>query len=98
LLVNPAEAFRVGLVDEVVPVSEVIPRAIAWMTDLLSRPAVAMVNTRAMARRPLREAFDSLTPAVVQSLVAEWFSAETQTVMRSLADRLGRRDKDKGSI
>ncbi len=91
LLVDPIEARRVGLVDEVVPGAEVIPRAITWTTELLSRPAAAMANTRAMARRPLREAFDSLTPAVIDNLVDEWFGAETQAVMRSLADRLGKR-------
>src|SRR5450432_2015744 len=30
LLVGPDEALRIGLVDEVVPVAEVVPRAIAW--------------------------------------------------------------------
>src|SRR5436190_6215954 len=38
LLVQPAEALAVGLVDEVVPLADVVPRALAWTTELLQRP------------------------------------------------------------
>jgi len=91
LLVEPAEALRVGLVDEVVGVADVIPRALAWMTELLSRPAAAMAGTRAMARRSLRQGFDALDPALIEDVVDQWFSAETQAVMHALAERLGKR-------
>jgi Delta3-Delta2-enoyl-CoA isomerase len=91
LLLDPAEALRAGLVDEVVPVDDVIPRAVAWTTDLLSRPAVAMSTTRRRARRPLQEAFDIVTPTMLDGLADQWFSAETQSVMRALASKLGQR-------
>ena len=90
LMLDPGEALRVGLVDEVVDAAAVIPRALGWMAELLSRPRAAMSGTRAMARRPLHEAFDSLNPALIERVVDQWFSAETQAVMRSLADRLGK--------
>jgi len=91
LLVGPAEALRCGVVDEVVPVDEVIPRAIAWTTELLTRPRVAMSSTRKMARKALRDVFAWITPENVDTVVDQWFSVETQTVMKALAAKLGKR-------
>jgi 3,2-trans-enoyl-CoA isomerase len=91
LLVPPAEALRLGLVDEVVPAGDVVPRAVAWMADLLSRPSVAMSTTRHLARRPLREAFATITPAALDSIADHWFSTETQAVMQALSAKLGKR-------
>ena len=91
LLVDPGEALRLGLVDEVVPPDDVVPRALGWMGELLARPALARSRTRAMARRGLHEAFDTVTPAFIDSIVEHWFSAETQAVMRTLSAKLGKR-------
>jgi 3,2-trans-enoyl-CoA isomerase len=89
-LVGPAEALRCGLVDEVVPLDEVIPRAVTWMTELCARPPGAMRATRLLARSALRAAFDGLTPGTIDTLVDQWFSPETQGVMRALAEKLGK--------
>lgn len=91
LLMGPAEALRVGLVDEVVPAGEVIPRAVGWLAELVARPAVAMATTRQLARRSLRDAFDTVTPALMDSIADHWFSAETQAVMQALSAKLGKR-------
>jgi 3,2-trans-enoyl-CoA isomerase len=90
LLLDPAEALRVGLVDELQPVDSVIPRAIAWTTELVQRPPRAMLATRALARRPLRDAFASVNPALIETVLDQWFSTETQTVMQALVARLGK--------
>jgi enoyl-CoA hydratase/carnithine racemase len=89
-LLAPEEALRVGLVDELAPVPDVVPRAIAWAEELLRRPTRAMSETRALARRPLREAFHDVDNMLVQTLVERWFSDETQTALRGLAARLGK--------
>ncbi|MEO5768858.1 MAG: enoyl-CoA hydratase/isomerase family protein [Polyangia bacterium] len=91
LLLPPAEALRVGLVDEVLPLDAVVPRAVAWATELAGRPPVAMVTTRRLARRELREAFEAVTPDLLDGIVEQWFSAETQAVMQALAAKLGKR-------
>ncbi len=91
LLLGPAEALHVGLVDEVAPPDDVIPRAVAWTTALLARPAIAMAATRRLARRPLQDAFDTVTPALLDSIVDSWFGTETQAVMQALASKLGKR-------
>jgi enoyl-CoA hydratase/carnithine racemase len=89
LLVHPAEALRCGLVDELRPLDEVVPRAITWARELLARPRVAMSLTRQRARRPLHEAFEALDDDAIEAMVDHWFTAETQTVMKALAAKLG---------
>jgi 3,2-trans-enoyl-CoA isomerase len=88
LLVPPEEALRVGLVDEVAPVAEVVPRAVAWAQDLLGRPRAAMTATRALARRPLVAAFDAIDDRMLGAVADQWFSAEAQSTLRALAARL----------
>ena len=91
LLLDPQQALRVGLVDEVVPLDEVVPRAVAWVSDLMAKPPTAMAATRRLARAALCDAFDSVTPQSLDEIVESWFSAETQGVMRALAAKLSKR-------
>jgi enoyl-CoA hydratase/carnithine racemase len=91
LLVGPAEALRVGLVDEVLPLAEVIPRAVAWATELTTRPPGAMATTRRLARRDLHEGFSTVNPEFFDVMVDRWFSPETQGVLQALAAKLGKR-------
>lgn len=91
LLVPAAEALRCGLVDELVPVDAVVPRALGWVTELAARPPQAMRATRRTARRPLREAVASIDDALVEDVVRLWFSDESQAVLRGLAARLAKR-------
>jgi enoyl-CoA hydratase/carnithine racemase len=78
----------VGLVDEVTSVADVVPRAIAWARDLLSRPRVAMRETRRLARRPLGAAFDDFGSERLEAIVDQWFSPEAQATLRALVARL----------
>jgi enoyl-CoA hydratase/carnithine racemase len=91
LLLSPDEAQRVGLVDEVAPLEEVVPRAVAWAADLLTRPPHAMSATRRTARRPLVEAFDALDDAAMDAVMAAWNEPEAQATLRALAARLGKK-------
>jgi Delta3-Delta2-enoyl-CoA isomerase len=88
LLIGPEEALRVGLVDEVVPVDDVVPRTIAWARELLARPRVAMSATRRLARRPLAAAFDDLGPQAIDAIVDQWFAPESQATLQALVARL----------
>jgi 3,2-trans-enoyl-CoA isomerase len=90
LLVEPAEALRIGLVDEIASAAEVIPRAVAWAAALLSRPRGAMTATRRLARRPLAAAFDTLDDGAMEAMVDHWFAPEPQAALRALTARLGR--------
>jgi 3,2-trans-enoyl-CoA isomerase len=90
LLIDPGEALRCGLVDELRPVADVVPRALAWLGDLVKRPPQAMRATRALARRPLLDAFASVDPGLFDRILDAWFSQETQAVLRALVARLGK--------
>lgn len=87
-LITAAEAFRIGLVDELVPVERVRDRALELAREFLSLPPRALARTRALARRDLLARLDALEPASRDSFLDDWFSAETQRALRALADRL----------
>jgi enoyl-CoA hydratase/carnithine racemase len=86
LLVPAAEALRLGLVDELAPVDLVAERALTRLRELLALPRGPMRATRAMFRADLAAGVDSAR--VVQSLVEQWFSDDTQRALRRLVERL----------
>jgi enoyl-CoA hydratase/carnithine racemase len=93
LLLSPEDALRLGMVDEVAPLDEVVPRAVAWAADLLTRPPQAMAATRRLARRPLAEAFDSLDETAMDGVVAAWAAPEAQATLQAIAARLGKHSR-----
>jgi enoyl-CoA hydratase/carnithine racemase len=90
-LVTPAEALRVGLVDEVVPVERVVPTAIAWAERMAALPHEAMRDTRRIARADLVAQLDGLDDAALDEATARWFADETQQALRALVARIARR-------
>ncbi len=90
-LVTPEEALRIGLVDELAPAAQVVERAIAVARDLAALPRVAMSETRRLARADLAALFDGVASAEVPALLDSWFSAEAQTTMRAVVEKLSRK-------
>jgi len=90
LLLDPGEALKVGLVDETAPADEVVPRAIAWAADLLTRPPQAMAATRRLARQALVDAFETLGDRSLDQIVAGWTAPEAQATLSGIAARLGK--------
>jgi len=91
VLMEPDEALAAGLVDEVVPMDEVVQKAVAWITSLTRLPPVALRETRRLARAPLLEAFARLDDIGLESFLDVWFSPETQASMGALVERLAKR-------
>jgi enoyl-CoA hydratase/carnithine racemase len=91
LLISPAEALAVGLVDELAPHDQVIDRALLWCQTLLALPAEAMTATRREARSDLLAYFDRNVEAEVQGVTASWWAPETQSALRALAAKLGKK-------
>jgi 3,2-trans-enoyl-CoA isomerase len=91
-LVSPAEAARIGLVDEVVPLEQVVERAVAMAAELAALPPTAMAETRRLARADLVAMFDA-AGAEMEGLLDSWFSAEAQATMRALVERLARKGR-----
>ncbi|MCH7665660.1 MAG: enoyl-CoA hydratase/isomerase family protein, partial [Acidobacteria bacterium] len=88
LMIEAAEAHSIHLVDELLPIDEVVPRAIEWCRFMLALPRNAMLTTRAHARRSLIEDFESVSEADLEALVDRWFSEETQGALRAMVTRL----------
>jgi enoyl-CoA hydratase/carnithine racemase len=88
LLLGPAEALRVGLVDELAAVNEVVPRALARARELVALPRAAMRGTRALARRPLVDGFETVNDELLVAVTDQWFSDEAQATLRALTSRL----------
>lgn len=86
-LIGPEEALRVGLVDELAPVNQVVERAVDRCNRLLALPPHAMLETRRLARGGIKSLFAD-SGKEVEALVERWFSDETQAAMRALVKRL----------
>ena len=92
LLISPQEALEIGLVDEVAPQEQVVERALQWCQSLLALPEQAMRTTRAAARADIVALFagDHLE-AELQQVTSTWWSPETQSTLRDLVRRLGKK-------
>jgi Enoyl-CoA hydratase/carnithine racemase len=88
-MVPDEEALRIGLVDELVEVEQVVPRAIAWLEPLLRLPRSPMLQTRALARADLVAA---LAPENLHldRFADDWYEPDTQAGLRALLARLGK--------
>ena len=91
LLITPDEALRIGLVDQVLAMEQVIPAALEWCRSLLALPAQAVAATRKLARADLVALFDELGERSHEDLMNVWFSAETQAAMRAMVAQLAAR-------
>jgi 3,2-trans-enoyl-CoA isomerase len=88
LLISPAEAATIGLVDEVVAPEQVVESAVAWCQKLLSLPPEAMAITRRQARADLVRWFEADMTRELEQVSERWWAEETRSVLRSLAERL----------
>lgn len=91
VLISPAEAARIGLLDETVPPERVVPRAVEWCQGMLALPPQAMMATRVQARADLVALFNETSDHEPDEVLAMWCSPETQTVLRALVEQLGKK-------
>ena len=88
LVISAAEAARVGLVDELIPLDRVVGRAVEWCDSLLKLPPQAMTSTRRRARSDLASYFDQGIEREIGEVIAAWWSDETQSVLQAVAAML----------
>jgi enoyl-CoA hydratase/carnithine racemase len=90
LLLSPAEAADIGLLDEVTAAEQVVQQALEWCRGLLSLPRSAMEVTRGQARADLRALFDREFDfeRELEGVVAEWWRPEVQRELHAVVDRL----------
>jgi enoyl-CoA hydratase/carnithine racemase len=88
VLMDPATALRVGLVDELVEPAEVVSRGLAVAREFVNLPRAPMLRTRALARAGLMALFGSPEHAAIRerefgAMGAElWFAPDTQEMLR----------------
>lgn len=92
-LLPAAEALRVGLVDELAPPDQVVPRAVEHCQRLLALPPQAMAETRRVARAGLVRLLDEAGEGEVDLVLRHWFSDETQTTLRGLVEKMAAKRK-----
>lgn len=82
------EAVRIGLVDELVPVADVVARAEAWCRAHLALPPNAMATTRRIARADLADLMGDPARFPAEDFVDAWFGEETQSTLKALVAKL----------
>ncbi|MET0231668.1 MAG: enoyl-CoA hydratase/isomerase family protein [Rhodanobacteraceae bacterium] len=87
-MLESSEAKAVGFVDELVATDLVVPRAIAWLGELLALPPVAMSETRRVARADLVAMFAQSEGLRVDDILESWYAPEAQAVLAALVARL----------
>ena len=88
-MVTADEALRLGLVDTVVEVDQVVPHALEWLSTLLALPRAPMLLTRSLARADLVRALQPEN-LDLERFVDGWYDADTQAGLRALLARLGK--------
>jgi len=92
-LVESETALRLGLVDELVAVEQVVPRARGWVETQLTLPPQTLLHTRELCRRELSEAFERLDEGELERFLDEWFGAEAQAALRAVVAKLAAKKK-----
>jgi Delta3-Delta2-enoyl-CoA isomerase len=93
LLVPPREAATWGLVDEVVPVEQVVAQAVRWCEGLLALPQVAMNLTRRRARADLVGEFTRDIDHELVEVCSSWWNPDTQAALHRVVEQLAMRKK-----
>jgi enoyl-CoA hydratase/carnithine racemase len=84
-LVDPQEALDLGVLDELRPVEEVLPRAIEVGTELGALPSVAYGQVKRQLRGPTIEAIDrALAGGAGDPVLGSWIGPEARAAAASL--------------
>ncbi len=92
-LFEAESALRLGLVDELVPPEEVVPRARRWIESQLLLPPTTLRNTRALARRELADSFAACDERMLDGFLDEWFGDEAQAALQAVVAKLSAKKK-----
>jgi len=85
--VPPDEAQVLGLVDEVVPLPELIDRALALATDLAAIPARSYALTKAQLRQPFLDIIDNHDQRFAADIRDTWGDPEIRAAITRFLDR-----------
>jgi enoyl-CoA hydratase len=87
-LVEPPEALALGVVDEVRPADEVLPRALEVATEMAALPSASYGVVKRQLRGPAIEALErALGGGAGDPVLASWVSTETATAAAGILRR-----------
>jgi len=86
--VDPAEALKTGLVDDVVALDRVVEAARTWCEQVVSVPLSALSETRTRLRADLVGMIERHRDQDTRRLAHAWFEPELQAAMKQLVARL----------
>jgi len=89
-LVSPREALQLGLLHEVVPEAELLPRAVARAAELAALPPAGVRMAKASLRRPVAAAARAVEEAEAERWLDSWFADESRVRLREAVARLRR--------
>ena len=90
-LLAASEAYRIGLVDELLPLEETVSRAVAWCRVLAELPPEALRRTRVQVRAGLVAAVEAAMAVDARAFVESWFGEEAQGALAALVARLAKK-------
>ncbi|HET9597890.1 MAG TPA: enoyl-CoA hydratase/isomerase family protein [Anaeromyxobacteraceae bacterium] len=89
-LVPPRRALELGLVHEVVPPAELLPRALERAARLAALPPAGVRRVKELARRGVSHRIREDGAAELDRWVDDWFAPETRERVRGAVARLGK--------
>ena len=90
-LFSPREALQVGLLHEVVPEADLLPRALERAAALASLPPSGVRMVKQSLRRPVAQAARGSESAEAERWLDTWFAPDTQRLLRETVARLGKK-------
>ncbi|MBX7167099.1 MAG: enoyl-CoA hydratase/isomerase family protein [Pirellulales bacterium] len=91
MTVPPADALQRGMVDEVVPLAQVMDRALAVARQLAEVPAATFAITKQQMRQPLLDAVASTTRYFEDTAIGLWLEPEIRAAIERFVARTIRR-------
>jgi enoyl-CoA hydratase/carnithine racemase len=89
-LVPPREALQLGILHEVVPEAELLPRALARATALAALPPAGVRMVKAALRRAAAAAARAAEESEAERWLDTWFAEESRRRLREAVARLRR--------
>jgi enoyl-CoA hydratase len=87
-LVDPSQALELGLLDELQPRDEVLPRALELATELAGLPAATYATVKMQLRGPTIDALDrALSSGAGDPVLGSWVGEETSAAAAGILDR-----------
>ncbi|MBS2026234.1 MAG: enoyl-CoA hydratase/isomerase family protein, partial [Deltaproteobacteria bacterium] len=87
-LFNPQEAHALGLVHEVLPADQLLPKAIERATALAALSPAGVRQVKAALRRPTAQAIRATEHAETERWLETWFHPESQRVLQAAVAKL----------